>query len=274
MSNNYEELVKRISRASSDIKLMCGLANNAAWLVVLDAYDQVRQLPCYKFKVRKDFRLVLNAFRHYEHKLIYAETNRFFCLDDMGPETRKKYGNITNGEYYEFWTGIGARMYIKTKDAITSLQHKFMLALAAHGEDHAEEKAWAITAGHSLRIAVEVWERAMIDGSKNYDVKIGIMKMLFEGFNLQKVSDAWEKATNNICKLQQDDLTAHEHRNIEMGILWLTDAWADAENIFDSVNDASEDFMDIFRTKGEYKKLRRELLEQKHEVMDEWENSK
>lgn len=269
-----DEIINQLAKAAGSVKLMCGMANNAAWLVVLDAYTQVRQMPSYQFKIRKDFKVALKTFKHYERRLIYAETNRFFCLEDMDESTRKKYGDITNSEYYEFWTGIGARMYIKTKDAVTSLQHKFYLALAAHGEDHAEEKAWAITAEQSLGIAVEVYENAMKNCSKDYNIPIRVMRMIFESFSLQTVRDSWAKACNNICKLKEEDLTISEHRNIEMGILYLMDAWADIENIYDSVNDASNDFMDIFRTKGELKKVLKEIREMKHEALEAYEQDR
>ena len=36
----YEETVKRLSNAAAVVKLICGVANNAAWLIVLDALEK------------------------------------------------------------------------------------------------------------------------------------------------------------------------------------------------------------------------------------------
>ena len=39
----YNELTRKMASAAGVVKLICGVANNAAWLVVLDGYDQARR---------------------------------------------------------------------------------------------------------------------------------------------------------------------------------------------------------------------------------------
>jgi hypothetical protein len=44
-----------------------------------------------------------------------------FHLDDLEPSVRRKYGDITDREYYDFWASTGSQAYQQSKPLITSL---------------------------------------------------------------------------------------------------------------------------------------------------------
>lgn len=92
----------RWGQASSLVKLCCGVCNNASWYVMMEALDRVKTLPVYRQKVKKAFSHVLDEWKAYERNLLYSKAPRFFHLDDMAPETRKKFGCCSDAEYYDF----------------------------------------------------------------------------------------------------------------------------------------------------------------------------
>ena len=110
------EAQKAIGNAAAVVKLVCGVGNNAAWLVMLDAYDHARKCKRYGFRQKQTFKQAIKEFHDYERGLKYATQNRMFHLADMNDETRRKYGDITDAEYYEFWKGIGGPAYQKGDD--------------------------------------------------------------------------------------------------------------------------------------------------------------
>jgi hypothetical protein len=263
----YKQITRKqielsLAKAASIVKLMCGVGNNAAWLIVLQAHDQVKQMPRYKFAVKKAYKNVLDEWRQYERGLVYANKNRFFHVADMGELTRKKFGDISDAEYYEFWTGTGARAYMAIKPRVTSLWNKYRLSLVAHGVKDADELAWSMVAMSALELACTIYQSAMKVTSQDWHIPINTCHEVFSGFNLRRVADAWKKALI-LTDTERYRLTSQEERNIDLGLEWLQEGLTNFDVVYDSVNDASMDFEDLFRTKGELKKSIREIAELK-----------
>ena len=107
------------------------------------------------------FKRAINDFYSYERNLLTTQTNRMFHVADMSDDVRRKYGNISNEEYYEFWKGVGVVAYHKTKPLITSLVNKYRLSLLEHGVKDAEHVAWVMTAQAALALAGAMYESAM-----------------------------------------------------------------------------------------------------------------
>ena len=80
----YNELARKMASAAGVVKLICGVANNAAWLVVLDAYDQARRCQRYRHEVKRAFKMAIEAWHDYERRLVHATENRMFHMADMG----------------------------------------------------------------------------------------------------------------------------------------------------------------------------------------------
>lgn len=267
---DYGEAQKKMCAAASVIKLVCGVANNASWLVMLDAMDHARQCRRYGGNVKRQFKQCLEMFHAYERKLIYANENRMFHLADMAPEIRKKYGDITDRQYYEFWTSTGASAYQRTQPEITSLANKYRLSLQKHGAKDAEHVAWVMTAMASLELAGQLYERIINESVKSYGLPRRIFDHVFSQFSLSEISKAWCKA---MCALAPESvdykLDDVEERNIELGLIQLQDAWLDTDTLYDSVSDAVDDYDEVFRTKGEQKKALREIATVKSETEKE-----
>lgn len=263
-----EELERNIGSVASMVKLTCGVANNCAISIMLDAHDQVKRHPAYRQRVKMLYRQALEAWHDYERALLHANHNRFFHVEDMSERTRKKYGDITDRDYFDFWKGLGAHAYTVSRPFVTSLWNKYRLSLINHRVDNPDTLAWAETGSACLFLAVNVWEEAVRQANQEGKIPMNVCKFLFGNFSLKKVLAAWKMAVLATDPTVVFDLEDVEQRNIEAGILQLAELWASPELLYNSTMEALPDFEDIFRTKGEMKKSLREIGELKNATIE------
>ena len=250
------------ANAAGVVKLVCGVGNNAAWYVTLHAHSQLRCHRRYKHKVKQAFRAAMEAFHVYERNLIYASNHRMFCLADMEPQTRKRYGNITDRQYYEFWTGCGSDAYDKTQPLITSLQNKYRLILLNHGIREQNLVAWAMTAQAALDLAVTMYESAIKEICNYPGIRERAARVVFEQFSLKPVAEAWRRALTTLEPATVEvQPTKLETSNLDNGLNQLAEAWTNVSALFRSVMQSAEDYTEVFRTRGEQKKAMREISE-------------
>ena len=257
-----EKMVKDMSTAAAIVKLICGVANNAAWLVTLEGYDHARKCRRYRHGVKHAFNEAIAEFHRYEQGLLSGETNRMFHLADMDDRIRKKYGDISDSEFYDFWASVGGPAYEKTRPHLTSLWNKYRLSLISHGVSDAEHIAWLMVTEAVLELAVRMYERAIMDCSEDMQLPLRLLQQVFGQFSLCKVRDRWRKAMLMMApETDEIELGSTEERNINHGLQQLTQAWVDPSILYTSTMDTVEDWGEIFRTKGEQKKALREISE-------------
>lgn len=268
-----------VLNASSMVKTTCGIGNNAAWMACLDAWDIIRQHP----RIRKqqgsttpyrEFRKVFELLRRYELNLKWTNQCRFFHVADMPPETRKKFGDITDSEYYDFWAAFGFEAYAKTYNFLTCLQHKLYKAYARQTDRHPDILAWAMTAEFALDMAVDIYQGAIRVAVSDCPFPVGpyglndaqrVYSTIFKSFDLSHVYRQWCDAARMIgCDDYQ--LNETEYRDVKMGYVQLRDMWLDEETIFGSRIKVLEDYAEVFRTGGERKKAAREFAEMRDRV--------
>lgn len=252
------EVVVALSRAASVVKLVCGVANNASFLVMLDAHDRIKHHPNYRQNVKKTYKAALKAWHDYEAMLVSAKGNRFFHVDDMDPAVRKRYGNITDQQYYEFWASTGGAAYQKTRPLITSLQNKYRLSLVQHGVKHADSIAWVMTALAALELARQMYESALKTTADNEFLPRDLIRRVFKSFDLSHIIHLWRKALN-MTESAEYDLDEVEKRNIDYGLQQLQEAWANTGTLFNSVKTSVQDYGEVFRTKHERRMAMAEL---------------
>ena len=267
-----EEYIRCMAAASGFVKLVCGVANNAAWLVVLDGLDHAKQCKRYRHDVKRAFKQAIEYFHEYERTLLYARENRMFHVPDMGEKARKTYGDITDREYYDFWASLGASAYTKTRPLITSLWNKHRLSLQAHGVQDAKHVAWVLTAAAALELAVQLYEKAIDQSIEFYGLPRKILVDVFGQFSLAKMTEAWRRALNMLSPDSKFDLGSTERKNIEHGLTQLCEAWLDPSLQWKSTLQSVEDYEEVFRTKGYQKKTIDEIKSIHDKIMDNLEN--
>lgn len=187
----------------------------------------------------------------------------------MGEATRKKYGDITDRQYFEFWQGMGAYAYQETRPLVTSLWNKYRLSLVNHKAAYPDLLAWPMVGMAVLNLACSIHEHAVEEACRCLPIDNHIVKHIFVQLSLRRVLAEWVKALDLTDPTVHYDLEPTEQRNIEIGVTQLAEAWANPDLLYDSSSNAIPDFDEIFRTKGEMKKSLREIAEMKSRTQEE-----
>lgn len=267
---SYEDMVVAMGNAAGTVKLVCGAANNAAFWLMMRANDFIKTTERYNGSAGRYFRMAFKEFRDYENRLLYASETRMFHVADMSEDVRKKYGDITDRQYYEFWKGLGGEAYARTYPMITSLQNKYKLSLENHNVKDAVGVAWALTAQSGLEISVQLYDKAIEQCMKGYNLPKEILEYAFKQFRLGKVSKQWKTAVRVLSPDSDNYSLEHtEMRNITLGIDQLCEAWANPTMLYNSVASNVESYEEVFATPGQQKKAMREIAEIKKETEKE-----
>ena len=267
-TQDRQQLVNAMAKAAGVVKLICGVANNVAWLVTLDAYDHAKQCKRYRHEVKKAFKQAIAEWHAYENRLVHARVNRMFHVADLAEVSRKQYGDITDRQYYDFWASAGGPAYTKTKPLITSLVNKQRLSLEHHGVKDAEHIAWLLTASASMDIAHYLLEQTMKNVANDHHIPHNIVKEVFEQFSVAPQRKAWGRAVL-LLEPMKYTLEPIERRNIQMGLDQLAKEWTSPTLLYNSVLDSVEDYEEVFRTPGYQAKAMRELTEIRDLTNDE-----
>ena len=275
----YEEIVKAVSNAAAIFKLVCGVGNNAAWLAMMDGYDHAKRCKAFRRSCKGGhmvgwyFKKAVNDFKDYERQLLTTGKNRMFHVADMTEDVRRKYGDISDAEYYEFWKGVGGVAYAKTQPHITSLWNKYRVSLVKHDVKDAEHVAWVMTAQAAIDLSLAMYESAMKECEKGMNLPRQLLDGIFGQFSLKTVSNEWMRALMLLAPETDDyQLDSTEERNIDLGLQQLMEAWLDPELLYSSASGAVDEYEEIFATNGFVKKVQREIAEVRAETLKELEN--
>ena len=274
----YEEMVKAVGNAAAIFKLVCGVGNNAAWVVMMEGYDHARRCKAFKRSVKGGhnvgwyFKRAVNDFNIYERNLLTTQTNRMFHVADMSDDVRRKYGDISDAEYYEFWKGVGGVAYGKTKPLITSLVNKYRVSLIQHGVKDAEHVAWVMTAQAAIDLSLALFESAAKECEVGLKLHRKVIDEVFSQLSLKTISKDWMRALMLLApETDPIKLSDVEERNIDLGLRQLMETWLDPELLYSSASGAVDDYEEIFATKGFHKKVQREIAEVRAETLKELE---
>ena len=275
------ELERMVAQVAGFVKMMTGVANNAALSIMLDALNKITDKrskesyaeepwhphPRYRQKVKQLFNQALEERDRYRRRLLYPTGDglRFFTVSDMPEETRRKYGVVSDRTYFEFWEGTGSLAYQKSQPLIGSLWNKFRLSMLNHHVPQPEQVAWGLVGANMLELAVVIWQRAMKSAHEAFEglLTMDYVENLYRPFCLSSVSSYWRQAISLMApEVGGYELDETEERNIQLGVEQIMELWVSPDLPFDSTIQAVEDFReDIFRTPGHAKKAMRELAD-------------
>lgn len=270
-------LYRALLAASGLMKELMGVANNAAWLVCLDAYDELKKLPNWRKRtkggdtVAQCFRKVFKEFHSYERNLIYDTEFGFFDIKGFSENVRRMYGDITNREYYDFWASIGSSTYVRTRPFISSLQNKYRLALIHGGIDEETAKliGWGMCACGCLNSAVTIYYTSLDMIHEEFGLPRNALDMDFHMFNLKDVSKLWEDAVRAASpKCFSVELSDVDDKNVNDGLKQIMSEWTEGKGIYDDMEKTIRDCgEDVMKSQGFIKKAIDEIndLRKSHE---------
>lgn len=260
------EMARRVSIAAGSVKTICGVANNAAWSCCLEALDHLKTHPAYKQNVKRAFQASVNEFKAYERRLVYATDNRLFHLDDLTPAYRKRFGTISDRDYYEYWCATGATAYTKERAWFINLWNKYRQSLRKHQVAHDSAVAWGMTGYTCLKLSTEIYEQAVMTAAADLCVPAAILTALFESLAMKVVTERWNRALELLepwtCGYVLDEV---EERNIQLGVVQLSERLTSMATMTNALSEATEAYDDVFRTRGEQKKALRQIAEMREE---------
>ena len=262
LSMTRAELTERVARAAAFIKTMTGIGNNAAWEACLEARDQLKKHLRYRHLIKREFNLAIVEFKAYEKRLLHTETNRLFCVADLTPEYRKRYGNITDREYYDYWAATGQTAYHQKRQWMTNLWNKFRLSLIGHKVPNEEIVAWGMAADACLKLAVCIYENSIKSAEQEQGVPEVLLDAIFGDLNISSVEKRWDRALMILEPFTGTfELTEQEQRNIQLGLDQLQEEWTSCATLREALSETTEAYEEVFRTKGEMKKAMRMIEE-------------
>lgn len=234
---------------SATMKLHCGIANNAALIIMVDALDVVRKHPRYKHRAKQLFKESLRLRDAYERRLRFDE-NGFFAIKGLPAHVRELYADgVGMGDYFDFWAGLGSRAYVVTKPFVSALTHKYYRSLVAHGVKDAEYLAIGLSACAALALAGNTYDMAIRNECGRFGVPERIGRKFFADFSLRRVELAWAGALAALePRAVQDELSEEESRNIYLSIDDIESRWHDFDNYKATMGETADAFSDMFRS--------------------------
>lgn len=267
---NMSEVEVAAGTAASIMKLMCGVGNNATYEFIRIADEKLKGHPAYKGRVKHLYGKVFKDWRRYEYNLLNATVNRFFHVDDMPDAIRKQYGDITDRQYFEYWMGLGADVYVKTKPLVTSLTNKFRLSLENHKIPYPEITAWALTGTGLLELACHMFDMAVDSCRDVTGIRRDILARLFRPLLLRDIANAWNNATDELAPgVRRYCLDEFEAKNIEISYGQIAEQWTNPVNVYDSAYASITYNTDVFRSKNAVREALIEINQMKDETVRE-----
>lgn len=256
-----KDVMRMTTLCTGMVKAMCAMPNNVAYIMLYNAHDHAKQHPAYKQKTKQLYKHTLELYMAYERRLCEATNFRMFEVADLAPEARKRYGNITNKDYFTLWQDFGSTGYRLALPHLQALTHKFRLSLRRRGVPYEDILCHQLTAQAVLDIAVSFHRSATILAHKEFHLSNEIIHTHYDQFSLNNVAMALEKAVQSLCS-EVYALDEQEERNIQISIKDIADVFSKQENMLLASSNAIENNADIFRTKGEMKKILRICTEE------------
>ena len=282
--NRFENVPEKVLEVYNDtvgfVKEMMGICNNAAWLISLDAYDELKKLHNWKSKVKggrtvaEGFKRVFDEYHRYERALIYDTKYGLFDVNNFTEDARRKYGeHVTNRDCYDYWASTGATTYARMRPLVTSLQNKFRLSLEHAGiNKETDIKAWGLTAYNCINMAVSIYGETVRVASDMLRINPSKLSIAFGMFSLQNVMKLWGDACEDafpdasFAKFSELD-----KKNVYIGLTQIGESWSEGKQIFGDMKRATiETGEDVFRTKGFMLKEAEKIQEN----IDDWEKEK
>ena len=259
----------RIHAASGHMKMIFGCVNNLVLFEAYEAIGRVRQSPRYNRQVRHEFLKVINDIKEYNRNLLYGQRG-WFSLKKMPEKSRKLYGDISDSDYYDYWTSLGGSTAELCKDELNVLLNKFKLSMEAHQIQDAALMARLMLVCSLFDCAEAIYTRTVREFKEAARTDWTIAQTVWHDFSMERLKKSWERAMLSLSiKGQKWEIEENENRNITLTIDQLCEKFNSLELYYESTFNSTEDYEDIFRTKGSHKKALREIAERMEEAIGE-----
>lgn len=250
-----EELFSALCEAAGYMKAACGVGNNAAHMVMLEALDHIRLCKAYRQEVKRSFKQAIEEWHVYERRLWGEQHFQMFCVADMPEKMRRKYGDITDREYYDYWSATGCAAYEQTRPLLTCLQNKYRKSMERHDYDRdTAHLAWGMTAMTALVLAGALYDDTLNACVRDFRIPKEVMQMVFGQLSPHPIRSKWQRSMSLLIK-DNYELFPDEQRDIDLGVQQLSEKWRDPQLQSDSILATVQDYPEVFRDKKTQQKV-------------------
>lgn len=223
-----EKLYDRLSSIHGRIKTLLGVTNNTTYYVLMNALDSAKELPCYKFQVKKAFVDVLNEYKAYERILKHHEMSLQVSNLYMSPFKKE----MKDEDYFEWWQGLGGGGYQHLKPTLDKVHHALEVAFENAGAKNSKQLAYIILASKMFECTETLFDMLMHDapsGVKKFPVDK--FRELFDNFSMSKVKKAYEKAIHTLQgqvsfeKIKDEDIELVDKATNELAQMFCNHEW-------------------------------------------------
>lgn len=258
-----EAVEEKVYLATGIIKLSLGIAVNTTFYMMLNALDALKKHPNYKHKVKADFNRALKAYKDYERALRTGSTRfpRFFNVADFSSTSPFK-ADMTNGEYFDLWQGLGGSGYDLCKNEINVLKHKYYLILERRGDKYPDAGAYALAVVAAFRNAKHIYEATLQSVHKAIpEISMECLEgYIFKPFDVRYIAKAWEVAVWNMYgNAEEWQISDFEDKNLTMALAALEQKWASPDFMMKAESDTIRDYNELVGGKRKANVLIKEL---------------
>lgn len=270
LRQQHQRISEELGHAAGLMKLICGVANGSAWDIAMYCKDQMIYAPWFRGRVKHEYKSAIIAHDEYRKRLIYPAKDhaRLFCMQDLKDDARKRYGNITDSEYFEYWSSICTQVRDKTNPLFLCLANKYKLSLEHHSVQYADTLKWPMTALSAIETSRHLYDVAIHLCMDDYGINENVLRDVFGALCMDEVAIRWRRALMMSCDIEYD-LDELESKNIMMTLDQIAEEWMKPENLYDSTLYSTAQYDDIFRTPGEQKKALRQMKETRDKALIE-----
>lgn len=260
------EIERSLILSSGMVKMVMGVVNNAAEIVMVDAFERVKSHKNFRRAAKYHFNLALKARDEYEQKLKHSRV-RFFDTSDMHDSCRKIFSErFSNDDYFEYWQGFGALAYSRLKPMVEDLRQAYQRVLERYCVADAEVTSHVMAAYAVLLLSVQAFNETM--RSLKVCVSMSTRSYVFSPFSMGKVANCWMHALEEFNRDALLCLDADEDEEIASKIRALH-VIVDPSFVFDSIKHTIGDFNEVFRNNGYVLNFHKKLNQAKRAAMED-----
>lgn len=137
-----DRLIKDFPNIVAKVRQAMAIPNQAAYLSMMDAYDQIKRTKFFKGAVKKELNLAVEAYRKFEQALHYGTWNNRDFFDPAPPtaeETAKGYKMVTRDDVWNFYELIGAMAYKRYHQPIEMLRMQVLQCFTREQLEYRED---------------------------------------------------------------------------------------------------------------------------------------
>ena len=258
---NATGIDNKIVRVSGLFKTVCGIANNCAYLCVLDAMDELPAHPRYKHKLKKRFTDIIEMLKMYEMRL---RAGQLFQVKDVIEEQKSNLKeSLTNADYFGYWQGLGGAAYILTENERNVMTYKIVRAMKSHDVKHGEIYASLLVASKMLYIATDLYKQCKKQAASEYALHEAWTEHIFCDLDMNDIFQRWHQTTKELMLPDMVVFDEREERNVKLASKQMYDIFHNNNFIDACVINCVKDFDEVFKNKKAKNKIIMEIISNK-----------